>query len=614
MRGRYLKLYLAILVMAVAPLVAGAWQVKVGGDESLAWAVRFDSTGNIAAAGTIDGSMAAVKLTPQGATQWTAKPFGAADGRAAALDIGSNGSIAIAGMFKITSPSTSNEHLAAALLNPGNGQAIWTDVNPGTRNQSASSIVIDAADNVFVGGRASGPGNASRAFAVHQVPGNGWATALAPDPVNGDYPGGVAADLAIGVGQEIIAAGRTHTLEVGGTNTGIASTNILVAKLDNSTGAVIWQTKIPEPSDAYGIAVDGSGDVYLSGSISEDLSSFGGVDFAVIKLDGTDGSEIWRYVVEDPGDNSAAIDIVVGDGGNVYAAGSVDLGGAAEMTVVKLDGTTGGEIWRSQIANDVASIPGALIPGVEGDAYALTVDAAGNIVAAGMINATWIPIGPGATRDFAVAKFDADDGAVHWINNFGFGQALDVDVHPSGQIAASGHTEYSPQRFTIVGFSDLIAAKSLKMRDHFNPARRSLKLVARDYFIHAPSPGTAGDPTIHGATLVVQDAASGARRVLDFPAEHWKLKGKGRYSYRNKTGSTTCTKATVRAGTLAIVCKGSDLDLPSTEGPLSAVAAEFALGSRGGRLCTLFGGDVRSNDDRRFAARNAGRPDTCSAY
>ena len=82
--------------------------------------------------------------------------------------------------------------------------------------------------------------------------------------------------------------------------------------------------------DTRSVAVDPSGDVVSAGFISPVVDN--NDDFIVVKLSGTDGGELWRYV---PGTQIPAFAVVLDATANVLAAG----GG-----VVKLDGATGAEL------------------------------------------------------------------------------------------------------------------------------------------------------------------------------------------------------------------------------------------------------------------------------
>jgi outer membrane protein assembly factor BamB len=96
-------------------------------------------------------------------------------------------------------------------------------------------------------------------------------------------------------------------------------------------------------SVAADVAVDAAGDVVAVGLID----SFPRVA-VVVKLSGTDGSEIWRYPITDDGFLFRSVKIDVS--GDVVASGTVGAAPDASI-VVKLAGTDGDELWRRDIAD-----------------------------------------------------------------------------------------------------------------------------------------------------------------------------------------------------------------------------------------------------------------------
>lgn len=103
------------------------------------------------------------------------------------------------------------------------------------------------------------------------------------------------------------------------------------------------------------------------------------------------GSRAWAWQVNlsgtanQQGDEARAV--AVDTAGNVVAAGLIEnTGTGRDFTVAKFDGATGAEVWR-QVINGSRN---------EGDqAHAVAVDAAGHVVAAGVL--------ANATEDFTVA-------------------------------------------------------------------------------------------------------------------------------------------------------------------------------------------------------------------
>src|SRR5262245_9339062 len=117
-----------------------------------------------------------------------------------------------------------------------------------------------------------------------------------------------------------------------------------------------------------GIAADGQGNVYVTGSSSRSpWSGFG--DFVTVKYDAS-GRQLWlaRSQGEDQSQPTA---IAVDGSGNSYVIGRRSRGTA----IIKYD-PEGNEVWKGAYSGD---------PRAESDPYHLAVDAAGNVYVAGIL-------------------------------------------------------------------------------------------------------------------------------------------------------------------------------------------------------------------------------------
>jgi hypothetical protein len=126
-----------------------------------------------------------------------------------------------------------------------------------------------------------------------------------------------------------------------------------------------------------------------------------GMDFTAVKWSGSSGAEQWRAMINGTINGEDHAQAVTLDGaGDVVAAGVTgNSGTGADLTAVKLSGASGAELWR------------ALIDGTgEGadQANAVTVDGAGDVVAAGETSNTGTPFLP--RPDFTVVKCRGTDG------------------------------------------------------------------------------------------------------------------------------------------------------------------------------------------------------------
>ena len=164
--------------------------------------------------------------------------------------------------------------------------------------------------------------------------------------------------------------------------------------------AVITGTRNHSNDTALAITVDAAGDVLAAGVID---NSDTGPDFMVIKLAGTNGGEAWRTIIDGPGtEDDQARAIIVDAAGDVLIAGGIDNGSTgSDFTVIKLAGSTGGEVWRTVIDGS----------GTGSDtANAVSVDEAGDVLAAGWTSHTSPRLLPRMEASFTVVKLRGTDG------------------------------------------------------------------------------------------------------------------------------------------------------------------------------------------------------------
>jgi cysteine-rich repeat protein len=183
---------------------------------------------------------------------------------------------------------------------------------------------------------------------------------------------------------------------------------------------------------AGAVAVDPTGDVIAVGTTAETAT---GDDLTVVKLSGATGAEVWRHTVdggfkvEDSGSG-----IAIDGEGNIAVAGLTNeydtiprYLSTGDFTVLKLSGATGDEIWRYSLANNGRG------------ARAVAFDSSGNVVAVGSVE-------EGGTYNFleffTIAKLAKDTGAELWHQelNDGFPESagFGVATGETGDVFAVG--------------------------------------------------------------------------------------------------------------------------------------------------------------------------------
>lgn len=172
-----------------------------------------------------------------------------------------------------------------------------------------------------------------------------------------------------------------------------------IVKLDGGTGEEVWRyQEIPPDSTSYpstdpavgsvsGATVDGDDNAFLVGqvygSLVEGEEDPWVSDYVVIKLNGTDGSEIWTV----QGGDSSSLDhlhcVEADSSGDVVAAGIGGDGDSISLVVMKFSGATGSILWEYSPAtlftHDVA--------------HAIDVDIQGNVYVAGGFETETLQVG-----------------------------------------------------------------------------------------------------------------------------------------------------------------------------------------------------------------------------
>ena len=224
-----------------------------------------------------------------------------------------------------------------------------------------------------------------------------------------------------------------------------------------ANGDLLWAKSMGGPADDAngGVAVDASGNVYVAGGFqgtadfdpgpgTANLTSAGESDIFVAKFD-PGGNLVWAKQMSGIFDEEA-YSLTVDSGGDVYTTGTfwgtVDFdpgpgvfnmtyGGVGDIFVSRLD-TNGNFVWAKQLGN--------------GSAYAITVDAGGNVYTTGFGNGDFDP-GPGTFflpligfNDLFVSKLDSHGDFV-WargIGGTGFDGGWDIAVDGGGNVYTTG--------------------------------------------------------------------------------------------------------------------------------------------------------------------------------
>jgi uncharacterized delta-60 repeat protein len=420
-----------------------------GGDIPTALAV--DASGNVHVTGDSYRSdtayeYATVKYNSSGQEQWVAsyiRPNKSRD-RATALAVDASGNVYVTG--ESWRSDTTYDYATVKYNSSGVEQWVARYDGPGNDWNTATALAIDASGNVYVTGQSGGPETPSDYATVkynnagveqwvrrYNGPGDGWdgATALAVD-----------------------ASGNVYvTGESRGSET---YSDYATVKYSNS-GEEQWVARYNGPGNdidsATALAIDGSGNVYVTGASHGSGTSF---DYATVKYNSS-GEEQWVVRYNGPGSSLSnrdmAVAIAVDASGNVYVTGWSDrLGTFSDYTTVKYNGY-GEEQWvvRYNGPSNGVDIP-----------TALAIDASGNVYVTGWSS------NPDTYYEYATVKYN-NSGEEQWVaryngpgNGLDHASALAVDasgnVYVTGRSAGSGtHYDYATVKYNSSGVEQWVA-------------------------------------------------------------------------------------------------------------------------------------------------------------
>jgi hypothetical protein len=220
--------------------------------------------------------------------------------------------------------------------------------------------------------------------------------------------------------------------------------------------------------EAYGIALDSQGDAYVVGSYASASLTFGtstvthqggsGSDIFVAKID-SNGTWVWAAGAGGSGADSAA-GVAVNGSGEVFVAGNfrssvadfgtttLNNGGGADAFVGKLD-TSGVWVWAKSAAGNL-----------DETFYGCAVDAGGNVYVAGHSSSALLTLGSDTLTgaggsDFLVGKLDST-GVWIWARSAG-GSGNDyinaAGIDANGDMRIAGYFQSATLNFGVTNLT-----------------------------------------------------------------------------------------------------------------------------------------------------------------
>jgi hypothetical protein len=416
--------FLALFATAARPPgpVTQAWVARYNGSANLddgGHAIVGDNSGNVYVTGGSHGlgtdlDYATIMYDSAGAQQWVASYNGPAYGwdRAAAIARDGSGNLYVTGQS--LGLGTDFDYATVKYDSAGQEQWVARYNGPGNGEDDALAIAVDTSGNVYVTGQSTGAGtgfdyltikydsagqeqwvarlsasSVARAIAVDSsgnvyVTGRGWGLETLPDYTTVKYDSAgqeqwVAYYNGPGNGQDeayAIAVDSSGNVYVTGGSPGLETYDYATVKYD-SAGQEQWVARYNKGSRdyAWAIALDGSGNVYVTGESYESMGGNTTADYATIKYDSA-GQEQWVARYRDSKNYFNIAEAIALDGsGNVYVTGvSLNSRSGYDYATVKYD-SAGQQQWVARYGG-----PGR---GNEEGASTMVVDGSGNVYVTG---------------------------------------------------------------------------------------------------------------------------------------------------------------------------------------------------------------------------------------
>ncbi len=395
-----------------------------GNGEDEAVAVLTDHKGNVYVTGWSVGSgtgrdFATVKYDDDGDKKWVKRFSGPGNDmdEATAIAVDRRGNVYVTGYS--TGSGTGRDFTTIKYDDDGDTKWIRRFNGSGNSSDQAVAIAVDAGGNVYVSGYSTGIGTGRDITTIKydEVGNTKWIKNY-NGPINGaDRAGALALDDKGNVyvtGQITVLRDEEDDLNY---------TNIVTIKY-NGGGQQQWAVNYNRASEAKGIAVNGDGNVYITGvDQGPDVGYAWG--FATIKYNAS-GIEQWAVTEMSPQNDDAAVnDLALDQAGNVYITGLMWIGHINFVTIKY--NTNGVRQWMAlyEQGNDAAN--------------AIGLDNKGNVYITGNTD----PF----KGDFATIKYNAN-GVQKWVQRYdgpgGGGRdvatAIAVDkygnVHVTGEITS----------------------------------------------------------------------------------------------------------------------------------------------------------------------------------
>ncbi len=407
-----------------------AWIQRYNGvynGNDVATAIAVDGSGNVYVTGYVDGlsriNYATIKYNSNGVLQWVQEYIGPEYclNFARAIAVDGLGNVYVTGESKNPDIDTCYDYVTIKYNTDGVQQWVQRYNGPYNSHDYPSAIAVDNAGNVYVTGRSIGSATGYTNYDYATIKYNTDGVLQWVQRYNGPINGWDQATA--------IAVDGSGNVYVTGSIDGYTIIDYATIKY-NTDGVMQWVQIYNGPANgidyANAIAVDGLGNVYVTGF--SETSGIYDDDYATIKYN-TDGVMQWvqRYGTADGSDRSNAIAV---DGlGNVYVTGrTVNIGTYEDYTTIKYN--TNGVLQWTQNYNGP----------VNGNdcGHAIGVDGSNNVYVTGRSD------GINYSYDYATIGYNSN-GVQQWLQRYeGPGNSVDwpmgIAVDGLGNVYVTGYS------------------------------------------------------------------------------------------------------------------------------------------------------------------------------
>jgi len=315
-------------------------------------------------------------------------------------------------LYVASTPGTNTNNYNIAKYNSSRTLEWQYDYNSSYEN--LNKITLDSSNNIYIAGQ-QGNGDSYGANVV-KLNSSGeiqWQKILGPSN-NATLARGVAVDSS----GNVYVSGQSGYDNV---------TYGLIAKY-NSSGTLQWQKRVSN-SGAAGIvfndiALDSSGNPHVCGT-------FAG-DFIVMKYDSS-GDVVWQKRLGDAGStDERSVEIAIDSSNNVYVTGKQELAGDySDNGIYTVKYNSSGTLqWQRRLNYPSASYP------TNESGEGIGVDSSGNVYVGGQSSFDGL-------TDFIVAKYNTS-GTIQWQRKIGSAKQeslFGLNVDSSGNVYVAGNTQ-----------------------------------------------------------------------------------------------------------------------------------------------------------------------------